>query len=156
MTKKIAIAAADVAVRLGAGYPAPFDQPCLGKAKAKLGDEFGLNDFGVNLVTLPPATWSSQRHWHTQEDEFVYVLSGTPTLVTNDGETPLAPGMCAGFKAGEANGHHLVNRTDQPVVFLDIGSRKADDDAHYSDIDLDLPQRNAGGTFRRKDGTPYA
>ncbi len=118
-----------------------------------MGDPFGLTDFGVNLVELPPGAWSSQRHWHSHEDEFVYILQGHPTLITDEGETELAPGMCAGFKAGEANGHHLVNKTSAPVTYLEMGSRSAEDDGFYSDIDLRILKRAKGGEFTRKDGS---
>ncbi len=120
-----------------------------------LGDEFGLTDFGVNFMTMPPGAWSSQRHWHTHEDEFVYMLSGCLTLVTDAGETELHPGMCVGFPAGEANGHHLINKSDTPATYLEIGSRKVDDDGHYADIDMQILKRAKGGGFTHRDGTPY-
>ena len=155
-TDSPAIAATAVSPRRGSGYPHPFAVPCAGRVKHALGDAFALKQYGVNLVTLPPGTWSSQRHWHSGEDEFVYILEGRPTLVTDAGRTPLAPGMCAGFPAGEANGHHLVNDTDAPVTYLEVGTRRADDDVDYPDIDMQIRGRGAGGTFARKDGTPYA
>ena len=147
-----AIAAADVETVQGTGYPAPYDAPCAERLKRKLGDQFGLADFGVNMVTLPPGCWSSQRHWHSLEDEFIHVLEGHPTLVTDAGETALAPGMCAGFKAGTADGHHLVNRTDAPVTYLEVGSRKLDDDVDYPDHDLQLLKAKRGGWFTRRNG----
>jgi uncharacterized cupin superfamily protein len=153
--KPATVTAAELPVKSGSSYPAPYDEPCRGRHRQVLGDVFGLDDFGVNHMTLDPGAWSSQRHWHTHEDEFVFVLSGHPTLVTDAGETLLGPGMCAGFPAGEANGHHLVNNTDEPVVYLEMGSRKADDDGHYADIDMQILQRSKGGKFTRKDGTPY-
>jgi len=107
-------------------------------------------------VTLPPGTWSSQRHWHSGEDEFVYILEGRPTLVTDDGRTPLAPGMCAGFPAGEANGHHLVNDTDVTATYLEVGTRRKGDNVDYPDIDMQIRGRGTGGTYAHKDGTPYA
>jgi uncharacterized cupin superfamily protein len=101
-----------------------------------LGDVFGLSQFGVNLLELPPGAWSSQRHWHEQQDEFVYVLEGEATLVTDEGETPLTPGMVAGFRAGSGNGHHVVNRSNAVVRLLEIGTRTSEETAHYSDIDM--------------------
>ena len=142
-------------VTTGSGYPAPFDEPCKERARRRLGDLFDLTDFGVNIVELPPGTWSSQRHWHSHEDEFVYILSGTPTLVTDEGEQELSAGMCAGFKAGVANGHQLVNRSQSPALYLEIGSRNAEDDGFYPDIDLEILKRGKGGDFTHKDGTPY-
>ena len=139
----------------GSSYPAEFDAPCKERHKRILGDLFGLTDFGVNLVELPPGSWSAQRHWHSEEDEFVYVLSGHPTLITDEGETDLGPGMCAGFKAGVANGHHVVNRSEAPAVFLEIGSRREGDDGFYPDIDLEILKRAQGGRFTRKNGVPY-
>jgi uncharacterized cupin superfamily protein len=153
--KPVAVEAASLPVKSGSSYPAPFHEPCTGRHRQVLGDVFGLIDFGVNHMTLAPGAWSSQRHWHSHEDELVYVLWGHPTLVTDAGRTTLGPGMCAGFRAGDANGHHLVNDTDDPVIYLEIGSRKADDDGHYSDIDLQLLKRAKGGRYTRKDGTPY-
>jgi uncharacterized cupin superfamily protein len=150
-----ALSAESMQPRRGSGYPAPLDAPCRERMKRALGDPFGLTDFGVNLVTLPPGAWSSQRHWHSHEDELIYVLSGTPTLVTDEGETPLAPGMCAGFPAGQPNGHHLVNRSSEPAVILEVGSRKAEDDGFYPDVDLQILKRGRGGRFTRKNGEPY-
>lgn len=154
-TKPAAIDARSVPPRRGSRYPHPFSIPCAGREKYALGDAFALSQYGVNLVTLPPGTWSSQRHWHSAEDEFVYVLEGTPTLVTDDGRTPLAPGRCAGFPAGAANGHHLVNDTDTPVTYLEVGTRRQDDDVDYPDIDMQIRDRGAGGTYSHRDGTPY-
>ena len=148
--------AASLSVRLGSSYPPQFDAPCAERMKQALGDPFGLDDFGVNLVTLPPGAWSSQRHWHSREDELVYVLDGEPTLVTDAGRTRLKPGMCAGFRAGSEDGHHLVNETDAPVVYLEVGSRRVDDDVDYTDIDMRVRGRGKGGRFEHKDGTPWA
>ena len=154
-SKHPALDAAALPVRSGTGYPAPFNAPCAGREKRALGSAFGLTDYGVNLVTLPPGTWSSQRHWHSQEDELIYVLEGAPVLVTDAGRTPLGPGMCAGFPAGSGDGHHLRNETDRPVVYLEVGSRRPDDEVEYPDIDMRLAGRAQGDRFRRKDGTPY-
>lgn len=146
------VAVADIPVQLGTDYPAPYDAPCAERARAVLGDLFGLTDFGVNMLTLPPGCWSSQRHWHAREDEFIYVLSGWPTLVTDAGEEDLAPGMCAGFAAGSEDGHHLVNRTGETAVILEVGSRRPDDMVDYPDIDLQRDQVRA--MFLRRNGEP--
>ena len=144
-----------VPVVTGSRYPAPFDAPCVARARQRLGDAAGLTDFGVNLLRLPAGAWSSQRHWHSAEDEFVYVLEGEVTLVTDAGEEMLRPGDCAGFKAGTFDGHHLQNRSQRDAVVLEIGSRKvAEDEGEYPDIDLRFLKGLAG--FARKDGTPYA
>lgn len=145
----------EVPERHGSQYPSPFDEPCQERSNRSLGDEFGLRDFGVQLTTLEPGAWSSQRHWHSAEDEFIYVLEGTPTLVTDEGETVMEAGDIAGFKGGVTNGHHVVNRTDAVVQFLVVGSRKPDDDAFYSDIDMQILKRHRGGTFTRTNGEPY-
>jgi len=149
-----AVDAKSVPIIKGSGYPAPYDQPCKTRQKRRLGDLFGLDNFGVNLVELLPGVWSSQRHWHTHEDEFIYVLEGVLTLINDDGETVLTPGMCAGFKAGVENGHHLVNKSDDAAIYLEVGSRDRQDDGHYSDIDMQILKRAKSGKFTRKDGTP--
>ena len=154
--KPVAITAASIQPRRGTSYPPPFDAPCAAREKHALGDAFGLTDYGVNQVTLPPGTASSQRHWHSQEDEFVYILAGNPTLVTDSGRTLLRPGMCAGFPAGGGDGHHLLNETDDDVSYLEVGSRRLDDDVEYSDIDMRIVGRGRGDGFLHKDGTPYA
>ncbi|MDX1400405.1 MAG: cupin domain-containing protein [Kiloniellales bacterium] len=140
----------------GTTYPPPFDRPCLQRAKAALGDLFGLNDFGVNWVSLPAGDWSAQRHWHSSEDEFLFILSGSPTLVMDEGEKVLKPGDFVGFPAGVENGHHLKNLSDETAVYLEMGSRKPEADAcHYPDIDLHLPAPQSAGRFKHKDGRPY-
>lgn len=142
----------------GTRYPAPFDEPCRKRSWHKLGDAAGLTQFGVNLVRLPPGAWSSQRHWHTHEDEFAYVLEGEVVLVTDAGEEVMRPGDCAGFKADVRDGHHLQNRSDRDVLLLVVGSRNDEDRGEYPDIDLAFdPGRysGAGGGYRHKDGTPY-
>ncbi|MGH8182429.1 MAG: cupin domain-containing protein [Rhodanobacteraceae bacterium] len=141
--------------RIGSSYPAPFDQPCAQRLRHRLGDAGGLTDFGVNLLELPPGAWSSQRHWHTAEDEFVWVLEGEVTLIDEQGEHVMHAGDCATFRKGDPNGHHLVNRSDRPVRCLEVGSRRPDDDAcDYPDIDLHIgPGREAG--YAHKDGTSY-
>ena len=138
----------------GSRYPAPFAAPCAARARQRLGDAAGLTDFGVNLLRLPPGSWSSQRHWHSAEDEFVYVLAGEVVLVTDAGDEILRAGDCAGFKAGVPDGHHLQNRSPQDAVVLEVGSRKvAQDEGDYPDIDLRFLKGRAG--FARKDGTAY-
>ena len=142
-----------VPLRKGSGYPPPFDEPCAGRTRQRLGDAGGLRDFGVNLMTLPPGGWSSQRHWHSHEDEFVYVLEGELTLVENDGETLLRAGDCAAFPKGTGNGHQLRNGSSVTAVYLVVGSRNPDDLTTCSDIDM--MSSNADGRFVHKDGTPY-
>lgn len=138
----------------GSGYPVPFDAPCAARRRQRLGDAAGLTDFGVNLMRLPPNAWSSQRHWHSCEDEFVYVLEGEVVLVTDAGEEILRAGDCAGFKAGVKDGHHLQNRSPREAVVLEIGSRKvAEDEGEYPDIDLRFLKGDAG--YAHMDGTPY-
>lgn len=140
-----------VPVRKGAGYPDPYNEPCAGRTRRRLGDAGGLRDFGVNLMTLPPGGWSSQRHWHSHEDEFVYVLEGELTLVEDGGETRLRAGDCAAFPKGSGNGHHLKNTSPAMAVYLEVGSRHPDDLTTCSDIDL--MSSNADGRFVRKDGS---
>jgi uncharacterized cupin superfamily protein len=143
--------------RKGSRYPAPFDKPCKKREWLSLGDAAGLTQFGVNLLTLRPGVWSSQRHWHSHEDEFVYVLRGEVVLVTDAGEETLRAGDCAGFKAGDENGHCLQNRSDQAADILVVGSRNDEDHGEYPDIDMVFAAgRYSGkGGFRHKDGTPY-
>jgi uncharacterized cupin superfamily protein len=138
----------------GSLYPSPYHEPCSKRTRHSLGDAAGLTSFGVNLTRLAPGTWSSQRHWHSAEDEFIYVLEGEVVLVTDAGEETLRAGDCAGFKAGSADGHHLQNRTGRDVLYLEVGTRRpADDAVAYPDIDLLSPQGHGG--FTHKDGRPY-
>jgi uncharacterized cupin superfamily protein len=137
----------------GTRYPPPYDTPCLDRIRQVLGDAAGLTQFGVNLLRLTPGTWSSQRHWHTREDEFVYVLAGEVVLVTDAGEETLRTGDAAGFKAGVANGHHLQNRSATDALVLEVGSRNAEDEAHYPDIDLHALAGRGG--YAHKDGRRY-
>jgi uncharacterized cupin superfamily protein len=148
---KIDIAA--IPARKGSGYPAPFHAPCADRTRRRLGDAGGLRDFGVNLMTLPPGGWSSQRHWHTEEDEFVYVLEGELTLVEDDGETLLRAGECAAFPKGTGNGHHLKNQSSVVAVYLEVGSRNRNDLTTCSDIDM--MSSSTDGKFVHKDGSPY-
>ncbi|ARR52246.1 transcriptional regulator [Rhizorhabdus wittichii DC-6] len=143
-----------VPVSSGCSYPHPFKDICLGATWRKLGDAAGLDDFGVNLVRLPPGRWSSQRHWHSVEDEFVMMLEGEVVAVEDDGDHVLRAGDCIGWKAGMANGHCLQNRSDRDAVYLEIGSRRPSTDAcHYPDIDMDA--RPGESFYRHLDGTPY-
>jgi uncharacterized cupin superfamily protein len=139
--------------RKGSGYPPPFDAPCADRVRQRLGNAGGLTDFGVNLMHLPPGNWSSQRHWHSHEDEFVYVLEGELTLIEDGGETMLRAGDCAAFRKGTGNGHHMINRTTATAVYLEVGTRAPADLTTCSDIDL--MSANADGVWRHKDGTPY-
>jgi uncharacterized cupin superfamily protein len=137
------------------GYPEPFASRVAKRTKRRLGDAFGLANFGVNLTVLEPGAVSSVRHSHTKQDEFVYILEGCPTLVTDVGATPLRPGMCAGFKAGMDDAHHLRNDTAENVVYLEIGDRLPGDSAAYPDDDLAVTAVNGAYSYTRKDGTPY-
>jgi uncharacterized cupin superfamily protein len=142
-----------VPTRKGTGYPQPLDAPCVERVRRRLGEAGGVRDFGVNLMTLPPGGWSSQRHWHSHEDEFVYVLEGELVLVEDGGETLIGVGECAAFPKGTGNGHHLQNRSTATAVYLEVGSRHPDDLTTCSDIDM--KSSNADGRFVHKDGTPY-
>jgi uncharacterized cupin superfamily protein len=148
---KTALHTNDVEQRTGSGYPAPHDEPCRRRARRRLGDAFGLSQFGVNQLELPPGAWSSQRHWHERQDELLYVLEGEVTLVTNEGETVLRPGMVAGFRAGMANGHHLINRSNAVVRVLEVGTRTAEETAHYPDIAM---MYREGEGYLSADGRP--
>jgi uncharacterized cupin superfamily protein len=140
--------------RFGSAYPAPFDAPCAARKRWKLGDAAGLTQFGVNYMRLAPGAWTSQRHWHTAEDEFVWVVEGEVVLIDDEGEHVLRAGDCAGFKAGEPNGHHIQNRSAAEAVLLEVGSRReGEDGCDYPDIDMVI---HAGEeTYRHRDGTPY-
>jgi uncharacterized cupin superfamily protein len=153
MTKRIDPAVLTAVV--GTLYPSPFDVPCRAKQRRKLGDAAGLTRFGVNLLTLPAGAWSSQRHWHTESEEFIYVLSGEVTLVTDAGEELLSSGEAAGFKAGERNGHCLQNRSSADAHVLEIGTRVATDAADYPGIDMLCPPGGKPAAYTHRDGTPY-
>jgi len=128
---------ATIATASGCNYPAPYDRPCLGSTWKRLGAAGGLAQFGVNLSRLPPGVWSSQRHWHSHEDEFVYVLEGELVSITDDGEEVLGPGDCIAFKAGVEDGHHLVNRSSRDALVLEVGTRDPEHDrCVYPDIDM--------------------
>ena len=139
--------------RRGVGYPPPFDTLSAERIRQRLGNAGGLADFGINLMRLPPGNWSSQRHWHSHEDEFVYVLEGELTLIEDGGETVLRAGDCAAFPKNSGNGHHLINRSNTVAVYLEAGSRQPDDMTTCSDIDM--KSANSDGRFVHKDGTPY-
>lgn len=142
------------AIVTGSGYPAPYDRAVAQRQRRRVGDVAGLSHFGVNLTRLPAGTWSSQRHWHSGEDEFVYVIEGELILVTDAGEEILRSGDCAGFKAGEANGHHLQNRSSHDALILEVGSRRPQDDAvTYPGIDLKIA--NGSRSYTHLDGKPY-
>lgn len=154
MAKRIDVA--ELPTIIGTLYPAPYDEPCLKRERKRIGDAAGLTQYGVNLLTLKPGSWSSQRHFHSHEDEFVYVISGEVVMVSNDGEETLRAGDAAGFPAGTGDGHCLQNRSDSDAVLLEVGTRIPGDAVDYPDIDLVLPadDRNGGGYLHR-DGTPY-
>ena len=141
--------------RKGSSYPTPFRAAVAGREKRILGDALGLTNFGVNLVRLPPGSTSSQRHWHSKEDEFVYVVEGEVTLITDAGPQVLTTGMVAGFPGGRADGHHLVNRSDRDVLYLEVGDRNGNEEVTYSDVDLHLHTVDGKYQFQHKDGTPY-
>jgi len=150
MSKRID--AASVAAVIGTMYPPPFDEPCRNRERRRLGDAAGLKQFGVNLLRLPPGSWSSQRHWHSHEDEFVYVLSGEVTLVSDSGTELLRAGDAAGFPGGVADGHCLQNRGHEDCVMIAVSAGDTDKDyGEYPDIDL----RFSGDGYLHKDGTPY-
>ena len=144
-----------VPARKGSVYRHPYREKLAGREKRALGDALGLANFGVNLVALGPGDWSSPRHWHSHEDEFIYVLEGELTLVTDAGEQRLTAGMAAGFPAGVEDGHHLVNRSDAPAHYLEIGNRSLDDVAQYPNIDLVGRNGPRGRLFTNRKGEPY-
>lgn len=154
--KPVALAAAQTPPRTKpSNYPEPFASRMAGRHKHPLGDLFGLSNFGVNLTRLMPGAVSALRHAHSQQDEFIYILQGHPTLHTDEGMTPLAPGDCAGFPAGSGNGHRLLNHTAQEVVYLEVGDRTAGDEVSYPDDDLQALSVDGQWRFVHKDGTPY-
>jgi uncharacterized cupin superfamily protein len=156
MPRRPALDPASIERRTTTIYPAPHDAVVRGRAKRSLTAALGLTRFGVNVTELAPGAASALRHWHSHEDEFVFVLEGKPTLITNDGEQLLEPGHCAGFPAGAADGHHLINRTAQLVRFIEVGTRDDHDEANYPDVDLRCAagRYTAKATYTKKDGTP--
>lgn len=152
----IALVAAEMSPRVKrSNYPEPFASQMVGREKRAIGDLFGIVSFGVNLTKLSPGACSALRHAHSKQDEFIYILQGYPILVTNAGETHLEPGMCAGFKAGTGNGHHLLNRSDAEVLYLEVGDRAAGDSVIYPDDDLKAVFTGGQWQFTHKDGLPY-
>ena len=153
--KKPALDPLSLEPRTGSGYPEPYRSRVLPREKRQLGDALGLTTIGINHTTLPPGKESSMRHWHTHEEEFVYVLSGEVVLRTDAGEQVLRAGMCAGFPLGTRDGHQLMNRSTEPAVYLEISNRDENDCAFYPDVDLQFHGVNAEVKFTRKDGTPF-
>jgi uncharacterized cupin superfamily protein len=151
MSKKLDLGS--IASRTGSGYPKPFDEQCQRRERKALGDAAGLTQFGINLLRLPPGTWSSQRHWHTSEDEFVYVFAGEVVMISEAGEQILRQGDCVGFKAGDVDGHHLQNRSHEDALLLEIGGRDVNDAVTYPDIDL--VWTSEADRYLHRDGTPY-
>jgi uncharacterized cupin superfamily protein len=147
---------AGLAVYDGSDYPQPFRKVVAGRARKRLGDAAGLDQFGVNITTLKPGAASALRHWHHKEDEFVYILEGEVVLIEDDGETVLRPGDAAGFKANVRNGHHLVNKSAREAVYLEIGSRFKHERAEYPDVDLVAISDEQGERYTHKDGRPYS
>jgi uncharacterized cupin superfamily protein len=155
-TSPVAIVAAEAPPRTKpSNYPEPFASRMAGREKRPLGDLFGLKNLGVNLTRLAPNAISALRHAHTKQDELVYILQGCPTLHTDEGRTQLSPGMCAGFKAGTGNGHHLINETAEDVVYLEVGDRTSGDEGTYPDDDLQALLVEGKWQFTHKDGTLY-
>ena len=145
----------NLASRIGTGYPAPHDEPCLSREKTALGDAVGLSQFGVNVLVVQPGSWSAQRHWHQNEDEFVYILEGEVVLITDEGESVLTAGEIAGFPAGVENGHHLVNKSGSIAKILEVGTRAQNETATYPDLDLKAQGGHANYRFFHKNGDPY-
>lgn len=143
-------------VRTETIYPAPHDKVTFGREKTVLGNVAGLTQFGVNLTRLRPGAASALRHWHENEDEFVYVLEGELMLIEDAGETPLKAGDCAGFRAGVPNGHHLVNRSNRDALVLEVGTRAQTERAHYSGIDMKVERDGNSIRFIRNNGEAYA
>ncbi|OFX04201.1 MAG: hypothetical protein A3D94_12255 [Alphaproteobacteria bacterium RIFCSPHIGHO2_12_FULL_66_14] len=152
--RPIAVRVVDLPAHTGTDYPPPHDAPCRQRRRTALGNEFGLSQFGVNILELPPGTWSSQRHWHERQDELVYVLEGEVVLVTDEGETILTQGMTAGFRAGVSNGHHLVNRSIALTRVIEVGTRTTEEVAHYPDIGMMVRDNADGSNYFATDGRP--
>jgi uncharacterized cupin superfamily protein len=146
---------AKVPVKSGSFYPAEFQAECLGRHKQALGNAVGLTQFGVNISRIEPGQASALRHWHEQEDEFIYMLEGELVLVEDDGETVLKPGDAAGFKAGSGNGHQLINRSMRDAIYLEVGSRAKSECVHYPDVDLEMVRDENGRRCLHKNGEPY-
>jgi uncharacterized cupin superfamily protein len=155
MTKPSVIKVSDLPVRTGSGYPPVHAEQVKGRSGVALGNPFDLTQFGVNIVTLQPGAWASQRHWHENEDELAYALTGKMVLIDDHGRHDFLPGMCAGFKANNGNGHHFVNETNEPASFLVVGTRAEGEVAHYSDVDMKAVKTETGHKFTRKDGSSF-
>ena len=147
---------ANLPVDTRTGYPPPLDKVVQGRIRKRLGNAVGLDQFGVNLTTLKPGAASSLRHWHHNEDEFVFILEGEVVLIDDSGETVLKPGDAAGFKANDPNGHHLVNRSNRNALLLEIGTRSKHERAEYSDVDLLVIRDDKGARYTHKNGEPYS
>jgi len=145
----------DLPEQSSTGYPEPYKSRVAGRHKRRLGDAAGLKNFGVNLTRLDPGAESSMRHWHAKQDEFIYILEGEVTLVTDSGRQKLTPGMTAGFPAGKADGHQLVNETGKPVLYLEIGDSTPEDGATYSEVEMWARMIEGKWVFTHKDGSPY-
>ncbi len=146
---------AKVPVKSGTFYPAEFQAECTGRHKQAIGDAAGLTQFGVNITRISPGAATALRHWHEQEDEFIYMLEGELVLAENDGEVTLKPGDAAGFKAGSGNGHRLINRTDRDAVYFEVGTRAKTETVHYPDVDLVLVRDERGRRYLHRNGEPY-
>ena len=144
-----------VAPRTGSIYPPQYAKEIGGREKRALGDVFGLTQFGVNLTMLPSGAWSSHRHWHENEDEFINVLEGEVVMIDDAGEHLLTAGMCAGYKAGVANGHHLINRSAKPAQILEVGTRATEERVHYSEADMSISGSKGNWKITRKDGSGF-
>ena len=154
--RKTALDPMTLSPRIGSAYPGPYDAVSMDREKRSMGDAFGVTHYGVNIVHVPPGEGSAQRHWHTEQDEFVYVLEGHLTLIMDDGEQTLGPGMAMGFPAGEIDGHQLMNKTDQVAVYLEVGDRVPGDSCNYPDIDLHGESKDGRSMqFAHKDGSPF-
>lgn len=153
--KDMVVDPADLPVESGTPYPSPHDQLVQGRHRSRLSPALGLSKFGVNVLRIEPGAQSSARHWHSEQDEFVYVLEGEATLVTDEGDTPLSAGMAAGFPAGNPNGHVIVNRSDKDVLVLEVGDRPVNEDVVYPDIDMANAVRGGKPNFTRKDGSAF-
>jgi len=141
--------------RTGSGYPEPYRSRVLPREKRQLGNALGLSKIGINHTTLPPGKESSMRHWHSHEEEFIFVLSGEVVLCTDAGEQLLSAGMCCGFPLGTTDGHHLINRSNLPAIYLEVSNRDVQDQGLYSDVDLRWNAPDAPGIFTRKDGSCF-
>jgi uncharacterized cupin superfamily protein len=155
MTKARVVRLEEVPESRGSIYPPHLQAPFEGRAKRRIGEAVGMKTFGVNVATLAPGAWSSHRHWHTRQDEMIYLLEGELTLVTDSGREVLKPGAIVGFPAGAPEGHNLINTGTRPAVYLEVGDRLPGDEARYPDVDLEARQNNPSYRFTRKDGTGF-